>query len=64
VSQPDAGEAIRWEEEEERLAARSPAVGDPTAWFDQLYAAGVSGLSGRSDAETVRAAVDEPLQEG
>jgi SAM-dependent methyltransferase len=32
-----------WEEEEERLAARSYAAGDPSGWFDELYAAGASG---------------------
>jgi SAM-dependent methyltransferase len=32
-----------WEEEEERLASASLAADDPTGWFDQLYAAGVSG---------------------
>ncbi|WP_163506006.1 class I SAM-dependent methyltransferase [Fodinicola acaciae] len=34
---------IDWEQEEARLAARSYAAGDPTGWFDQLYAAGDSG---------------------
>jgi hypothetical protein len=32
-----------WEEEGERLASRSFAEGDPTGWFDRLYAAGISG---------------------
>jgi SAM-dependent methyltransferase len=34
---------IDWEEEGERLAARSYAVGDPSGWFDELYAAGTTG---------------------
>jgi SAM-dependent methyltransferase len=34
---------IDWEEEEERVAAQSLASGDPTGWFEQLYAAGASG---------------------
>jgi hypothetical protein len=38
-----ANTPIDWEEEAERLAARSLAADDPTAWFDQLYAAGASG---------------------
>lgn len=33
----------RWRELEDRLASRSIAAGDPTGWFDQLYAAGVAG---------------------
>ncbi len=32
-----------WEQEEERLASRSLAAGNPTGWFDQLYAAGATG---------------------
>ena len=32
-----------WEQEGDRLASRSFAQGDPTGWFDQLYAAGASG---------------------
>jgi SAM-dependent methyltransferase len=32
-----------WENEGERLAAESFASGDPTGWFDELYAAGESG---------------------
>jgi SAM-dependent methyltransferase len=36
-------EAGDWEREEERLASRSLAAGDPTGWFDQLYAAGATG---------------------
>jgi hypothetical protein len=34
---------VDWEEEEERLASRSLAAGDPTGWFDRLYAAVASG---------------------
>jgi SAM-dependent methyltransferase len=36
-------EPIDWEQEEERLASRALAAGDPTGWFDELYAAGASG---------------------
>lgn len=36
-------EPIDWEHAEERLASASLAAGDPTGWFDQLYAAGDSG---------------------
>jgi SAM-dependent methyltransferase len=32
-----------WEHEGDRLASRSFAKGDPTGWFDRLYAAGASG---------------------
>lgn len=32
-----------WDAEGDRLAARSIAKGDPTGWFDRLYAAGVAG---------------------
>jgi SAM-dependent methyltransferase len=32
-----------WEQEGGRLAARSLAEGDPTRWFDEMYAAGASG---------------------
>jgi SAM-dependent methyltransferase len=35
---------LSWDEEGDRLAARSIADGDPTGWFDRLYAAGVDGL--------------------
>jgi hypothetical protein len=31
------------EDEEARLAAASLAAGDPTGWFDRLYAAGTAG---------------------
>ena len=34
---------IDCDEEEARLASQSLAVGDPTGWFEQLYAAGESG---------------------
>jgi SAM-dependent methyltransferase len=36
-------EPIDWEEESERLAARSYAAGDPSGWFDELYSAGTTG---------------------
>jgi pimeloyl-ACP methyl ester carboxylesterase len=32
-----------WAEQASRLAVRSLASGDPTGWFDRLYAAGVAG---------------------
>jgi pimeloyl-ACP methyl ester carboxylesterase/SAM-dependent methyltransferase len=32
-----------WEEQGERLVSRSYAGGDPTGWFDSLYAAGAAG---------------------
>jgi pimeloyl-ACP methyl ester carboxylesterase/SAM-dependent methyltransferase len=32
-----------WDEQGDRLASRSIADGDPTGWFDRLYAAGVAG---------------------
>jgi SAM-dependent methyltransferase len=35
-----------WHDEGGRLAARSLADGDPTGWFDRLYAAGDSGRVG------------------
>jgi SAM-dependent methyltransferase len=37
---PEPGD---WEQEGDRLASRSFAEGDPTGWFDRLYAAGASG---------------------
>jgi SAM-dependent methyltransferase len=43
MSEHDPDGPIDWEQEEERLASRSLAAGDPTAWFDELYAAGASG---------------------
>jgi SAM-dependent methyltransferase len=36
-------EPADWEDEEERLLERAAATGDPTGWFDELYAAGASG---------------------
>jgi hypothetical protein len=36
-------EPLDWEIEEERLSARGYAAGDPTGWFDELYAAGAAG---------------------
>lgn len=33
-----------WEEEEARLLSIARASGDPTGWFDQLYAAAADGL--------------------
>ncbi len=33
----------RDEQEERRLASQSLAAGDPTGWFEELYAAGVAG---------------------
>jgi pimeloyl-ACP methyl ester carboxylesterase/SAM-dependent methyltransferase len=32
-----------WEEQGGRLASRAIAAGDPTGWFDRLYAAGAAG---------------------
>jgi SAM-dependent methyltransferase len=32
-----------WEAQGDRLASRSIAAGDPTGWFDRLYAAGAGG---------------------
>lgn len=32
-----------WRAQEDRLVSRSLAAGDPTGWFDQLYAAGAAG---------------------
>jgi hypothetical protein len=43
MTKPPAHVPIDWEEEEERVAAQSLAAGDPTGWFEQLYAAGESG---------------------
>jgi SAM-dependent methyltransferase len=34
---------IEWEEEEDRVAPRYLAAGDPTGWFEELYAAGEDG---------------------
>ena len=36
-------EPIDWEEEENRVAPRYLAAGDPTGWFEELYAAGEQG---------------------
>jgi len=36
-------EPIDWEEEEDRIAPRFLAAGDPTGWFEELYAGGESG---------------------
>jgi SAM-dependent methyltransferase len=38
----DGGREL-WRDLEDRLASRSIAAGDPTGWFDQLYAAGDAG---------------------
>jgi SAM-dependent methyltransferase len=43
MPEPPTPEQIDLEEEEERVAARSLAAGDPTGWFEQLYAAGEGG---------------------
>jgi SAM-dependent methyltransferase len=37
------GTGSDWDELGDRLAARSIADGDPTGWFDRLYAAGAAG---------------------
>ena len=39
----DAAQRAMEEEEEARLASASLAAGDPTGWFDRLYAAGARG---------------------
>lgn len=36
-------ESADLEAEEERIASRSLAAGDPTGWFEELYAAGAAG---------------------
>jgi hypothetical protein len=38
------------EEEEVRLASASLAAGDPTGWFDRLYAAGARAGAGPAEA--------------
>jgi SAM-dependent methyltransferase len=43
VREREDNKPIDWEEEGERLAARSFEAGDPIGWFDRLYAAGASG---------------------
>lgn len=40
---PEAAQRALEEEEEARLASASLAAGDPTGWFDRLYAAGARG---------------------
>ena len=45
VSAPGRTGSIDCDEEEARLASQSLAAGDPTGWFEQLYAAGESGHS-------------------
>jgi hypothetical protein len=39
----DAAQRALGEDEEARLASASLAAGDPTGWFDHLYAAGARG---------------------
>ena len=39
----DAAQRVLEEEQEARLASASLAAGDPTGWFDRLYAAGARG---------------------
>jgi hypothetical protein len=43
MSEPELEPGDRGEQEERRLFSRSLAAGDPTGWFDELYAAGVAG---------------------
>ena len=44
MSEPSAPDGpIDWEEEEDRVAPKYLAAGDPTGWFEELYAAGKSG---------------------
>jgi len=44
MSEPSAPDGpIDWEEEEDRVASKYLAAGDPTGWFEELYAAGKSG---------------------
>ena len=43
VSAPGRTGPIDCDDEEARLASQSLAAGDPTGWFEQLYAAGESG---------------------
>ena len=40
---PEAAQRALEEEEEARLASASLAAGDPTGWFDRLYATGARG---------------------
>ncbi len=60
-----------WEREADRLAARSIGAGDPTGWFEQLYAGGDRGdfsLPWDRDAanallvEWTHRTVDEPVE--
>lgn len=39
----DGSEPRRWQQEADRLAQASIERGDPTSWFEELYAAGESG---------------------
>jgi threonine dehydrogenase-like Zn-dependent dehydrogenase len=43
VSEDSHGEPIDWDLEGDRLAAKSLAAGEPTMWFEQLYAAAATG---------------------
>jgi len=43
MTEPFPSEPIDWEEEEDRIAPRYLEAGDPTGWFEELYAAGASG---------------------
>ena len=43
MTEPSARDPIDWEEEEDRIAPRFLAAGDPTGWFEELYAAGERG---------------------
>jgi len=43
---PSEYRSTGWEKEADRLAARSIAAGEPTGWFDQLYAAARAGSIG------------------
>jgi SAM-dependent methyltransferase len=43
MTEPTADDPIDWEEEEDRIAPRFLAAGDPTGWFEELYAAGERG---------------------
>lgn len=44
TARPEVVSLEDWEEEEVRLLAIARAAGDPTGWFDQLYAAAADGL--------------------
>jgi hypothetical protein len=43
MTEPPAHDPIAWEEEEDRIAPRFLAAGDPTGWSEELYAAGERG---------------------